>query len=141
MGYNENLTNIGARIRAQRILQGLTLNELAEKIGVTAAALSRYELGQRKLSIEMIFRISDVLNVSASEIAHFDELSTTLFGDSLFSLFPEEVEDIKNASSPYRRRLLDAFELLNEQGQQIAAGRVEELTEIPKYQAHAPTED
>jgi len=32
--------------------------------------------------------------------------------------------------------MLDAFELLNEQGQQAAADRVEELTEIPKYQVH-----
>ena len=44
-------------------------------------------------------------------------------------------------TNPHRQRMLDAFEKLNKQGQQIAAGRVEELTEIPKYQAHDPTED
>lgn len=57
----------------------------------------------------------------------------TLHGWRLF--YRDELEAMGEIPvNPYRQRVLDAFELLNEQGQQAAAARLEELAEIPKYQ-------
>jgi len=44
--------------------------------------------------------------------------------------------DTDSTISPQLQRMLDAFERLNAQGQQAAADRVEELTEISKYRAY-----
>lgn len=54
---------IGEIIRARRKACGISMAELGRRIGVTAAAISRYELGQRELTLDTIQAIADALNV------------------------------------------------------------------------------
>lgn len=54
---------VGERIRQLRWKKGMKLEELGEKVGLTAAAMSRYELGQRKISVELAARIAEALGV------------------------------------------------------------------------------
>lgn len=54
---------IGEAIKAERKRQGMTMRELAEKIGVTGTnTISRYESGQLNLSADLIEKISKALN-------------------------------------------------------------------------------
>ena len=51
-------------------------------------------------------------------------------------------EKIPNVNEVYRQeKLMEYFSLLNQDGQEKAVERVEELTEIPKYQKDPPPED
>lgn len=54
---------IGEMIREKRKNSGLTMAELGKRIGVTAAAISRYELGQRELTLDTIQAIADALGI------------------------------------------------------------------------------
>lgn len=41
----------------------MKISELAEKVGVSGAAISRYERGKRQMTVEMAKKIATVLNV------------------------------------------------------------------------------
>ncbi|WP_404935237.1 helix-turn-helix domain-containing protein [Nitratireductor sp. L15S-10] len=56
-------SDIGARLRAYRLGRGLAPDELAEKLGISRAALYRAEKGEIR-KIEMLTSIADVLGVS-----------------------------------------------------------------------------
>lgn len=62
MGY------LGGLIRISRIEKGLSMKELGNKIGVSAASISRYELGQREISNEIMQAISNVLEIPSESI-------------------------------------------------------------------------
>ena len=56
--------------------------------------------------------------------------------------FDDHQRELENQFLPGKtKKLVAAFSLLNEEGQQKAVERVEELTEIPKYQKETPPED
>lgn len=55
---------VGGQIRKIRKLTGITSTELAGMIGVSQQQISRYENGSTKISLDIILRISRVLNTS-----------------------------------------------------------------------------
>ena len=58
-------------LRAIRRKQMLSQRELAEATGLTAASISRYETGGRKLSVDIAKRLSVALNTNWTAL--FDE--------------------------------------------------------------------
>lgn len=64
---------IGEMIRAKRKACGISMAELGRRIGVTAAAISRYELGQRELTLDTIQTIADALNVHIFDLLGIGE--------------------------------------------------------------------
>lgn len=71
------MNNIGAFIAQLRKEQNMTQKELADKLGVTDKAVSKWERGKGIPDIDSIERLSDVLRVSVSELfaAKRDETS------------------------------------------------------------------
>lgn len=57
--YQQKIGELIARIRNQR---GLTQKELADKLGTSQSAINRIEAGKQNVTLEMLARISDVLN-------------------------------------------------------------------------------
>lgn len=55
---------IGGQIRKIRKITGITSTELAGMIGVSQQQISRYENGSTKISLDIILRISRVLDTS-----------------------------------------------------------------------------
>jgi len=53
---------IGERIKQAREGSGLTQLELAVRLECTQSALSNYELGKRKLNLNLLIEIAQVLN-------------------------------------------------------------------------------
>lgn len=60
-------------IRKIRKEKGLTLKQLATKVGVSEQAISHYERGDRKIKTEMLSKIATALDVTTSELM-LDEL-------------------------------------------------------------------
>lgn len=54
----------GETIREIRKIRGITQKEIAENLGTTIAAVSRYESGQRQMSVERFEEILDILKAS-----------------------------------------------------------------------------
>ena len=65
MEKNERL---GDRIRNQRAAIHMTQQEMADRLGVTGAAVSAYEKGARSPSLDILMRISKVLGVTTDEL-------------------------------------------------------------------------
>lgn len=60
--------NQGAKIKEARMAKGMSQNDLAAALGVSAPAISRYELGQRRLRPEQLEIISQTLGIPIIEL-------------------------------------------------------------------------
>src|SRR4029453_9118510 len=56
--------DLGARLRAERLRQGLSLREVARRLGVSASALSQIETGKAQPSVSKVFDIVNLLGTS-----------------------------------------------------------------------------
>lgn len=108
----------GEKIRSKRKAMGLSMADLGEKVGLTAAAISRYELSQREPKVETLIKIAEVLGVTVSYLLGEERRKFNL---QLFA-------------ADHKGEVLSAMDKLNADGQAVAVERVQELTEIPKYQ-------
>lgn len=131
---------IGEAIRNQRKNQGLTLNELGQRMGISGSLVGQYERGVVNPKYETIIRFADALNVEPREI----------LGNAFMDVISPEVERLAHSVDDttdirlylsgrvvpvtIQERLNEAFSELNKEGQKVAVERVKELAQIPKYQ-------
>lgn len=62
----------GKNVRMLRLEKGLTQEELAEKIGVSANYIGMVERAERNTSLLKVFKIAKSLNVKTSKLFEFD---------------------------------------------------------------------
>lgn len=155
---------IGENIKKARKAAGLTQKELGEKLGVSNTMIAIYETGRRIPKTDTLQRIASALNCSITnlfpaitdfkaEIANRiktysdaldksnDEIERTKLKYKINLLKNEEWGTVLSRQtdeiyiiSTYFMDILDPYIKLNDLGQKEAVKRVEELTEIPKYQ-------
>ena len=65
---NELYVNIGNILREARLEKEMTLEQLAEKVNVTPKTIQRYETGERKISIQTLHTITNVLDIDKQKI-------------------------------------------------------------------------
>lgn len=61
---------IGSNIRKARKAQRLTQEKTAELLGISALHYGRLERGDRRISLDQVARIADVLAVSFDDLIH-----------------------------------------------------------------------
>ncbi len=62
-------TKLGERIRKERKQKGLAIRDLVPKVGISAAQITRIELGQRpSLDVNYLFKFSKALNIPFDEL-------------------------------------------------------------------------
>ena len=120
MDVNNNLSNkeIGTRIKNCRVSLGLTLQQIANTVGVAPSTIQRYESGtisQYKLPI--LESIANTLGVNPVWLVKRD---APMFAET------------KNPSI-LEEQLLSNFKKLNQIGQEEALKRIKELTCLPMY--------
>lgn len=59
---------VGERIREQRKKQGMTLQKLSERAGVSASLLSQVETGRADVSLKSLQSIAAALNISLTDL-------------------------------------------------------------------------
>ena len=99
------LTNVGKRIREQRLMHNLTQVELAEKAGLSEMAIYSYETGKRLPALEPLVQLSNALNVTPD----------TLLCDYLHEQSPanEKIMDkISRLTEPDQERILKIMDAL-----------------------------
>ena len=127
---------IGARMESRRLQLGLTMDDVAMKIGVAKSTVQRYEKGQiQRLKLPIIEAMAKALGVTADWLIGNEEI-INLGTD--FVMYDENGECIRVDAGTRPGHLLMAFDELNEEAQEKAIERVKELTEIRKYQKHPP---
>ena len=67
----------GNFIRDMRIKKNLTQKDLADKMGITAKAISRWETGRGFPDVSLLEQLADELNVTPKEILKGEEITIT----------------------------------------------------------------
>lgn len=129
--------SIGQRIRDARKKAGLTQEQLAIACNVATITIRQYETNKREPRYEQLKSIARVLKVDWADLVD---------GDDAAEMVKRHMLDMLNgkkepAHEQLSQALLAAFSQLNDEGQGKAVERVEELTEIPKYQKEKPPQD
>ncbi|OJH31521.1 HTH-type transcriptional regulator ImmR [Wolbachia endosymbiont of Armadillidium vulgare] len=85
---------IGQEVRNWRLKRGYTQKDLAEKIGVTYQIVLQYEKGTRKISIEKLYAIAEVLLISITDLIPISKEKSCL---------EDEGEEILNLIREYKK--------------------------------------
>ncbi len=105
---------IGNRIRHARDLRAATLDDIAQKVGVTKSTVQRYENGKiNNIKIPVVESIATALGVNPAWI----------IGKS----------DVMELPSHVPPKIIQYYNQLNDIGKHEAEKRVEELTYLPQY--------
>mgnify|MGYP002621205077 FL=1 len=62
------LEKLGANIRKLRKIKNLSQNELAEILDISREHLAKIETAKRRISIKLLFKLSDALQVTEKDI-------------------------------------------------------------------------
>lgn len=116
--------NIGERIKEIRKVRKMTQKQLAEAAEVAVGTIQQYELGKRQPRLEQLRKIALALDATVSDFV----------GGDYWASLSEPEQKTAFSSNPNKELLNMLFDQLNDEGQTKAVERVEELTEIPKYQ-------
>ena len=128
-----------ARLKELRLHAGYTQQEVADALGVTKSTISKYEKGLRGLNPDHIEILSQLYGIeplylitgkTLSELEHNDEVRISQQLESEQKYW----ESILLTDAVVQ--LMPLLDRLNDEGIQKAIERVEELTQIPKYQYH-----
>ncbi|MDY3014506.1 MAG: helix-turn-helix transcriptional regulator [Evtepia sp.] len=137
----------GERIKKARKDAGVTQKELGARLGISPQTLAQWENNLRNPKIETLQKISAALKVPVEYlIGTWEYYGGGVYGreasDEVYAKFAENIKRHTTQPSPSEKKLLTPFRKLNPTGQRVAVERVEELTDIPKYQrpAEATTE-
>ena len=123
-------------LKELRLKCGYTQQQVADVLGVTKATISKYESGQRKLRSDHVEKLSILFNVEPVYILL--GVTSAEWRREMDNVMQREEEEEREywESVLLTKPILDMIPLLerlNDDGQQKAVERVEELTEIPRY--------
>lgn len=130
-------------IRDVRKQEGMTQNELAEKLGINRATLSKYENGQIDPTISQLEKISEILDVSLFDLIPSEKHKSITDGFELGywereAEFRDEVdfacdELARRKEDTQYFRLLLSYESLNTEGQKMVVEYAEALESSPRF--------
>lgn len=133
--------DIGTKIRMIRKSKGITQIDLAANAGIAVNSLRLYEANKRQPRADQLRAIASALGASVADLLDVKPARAVNSNET-------EAEREKHLGLPEgcfkrlatpeeaarREKLLDSFMEMNATGQQVAIERVQELTEIPRYQ-------
>lgn len=105
------------RIKEARLALGLTQDQVAQQIGVAKSTFTGYEKGTREPNMLTLSKIMEVLHIDANY------------------LFQDEACPSPTSPEPELDENIKKYLLLNAEGKKKAGERIDELLELPKYQA------
>jgi transcriptional regulator with XRE-family HTH domain len=83
--------HVGARIRAQRVMRGLTQSDLAKLVGISFQSVQKYEQGENRVSASRLYEFAQALGVAPQHFfdgldarkpdAAVSEITTPAVGD------------------------------------------------------------
>lgn len=99
---------LGKRIKAERLKQGMSQEELAEAIGMTSQHISHTEVASTKVSLPALVKIANALHTSV------DKLLSDSVEDSKVHLQKDVMEVFKDATADETYVMLQAAKSIKE---------------------------
>jgi transcriptional regulator with XRE-family HTH domain len=107
--------DLGRRLRAERLGQGMGLREMARRVGISASALSQIETGKAQPSVSKLFDIVNLLGVSVDGLLAGHDGPQVVVGrghEGFFSLQRADDHETLELESGVRWRRLTAGSFL-----------------------------
>ena len=129
----------GELIREARKKAGLTQAQLAEKLNIPYQSISQWERGLRRPKVNTLYRIAAALGTNIESFYTDSEREISIWSNfegwtRACDHYDHKTSGFDYAFSATEKKLILAFSSLNDEGQEKAVERVQELTEIPRYQ-------
>lgn len=106
-------------IRDRRLALGLTMKELADRVGVAEATVSRWEAGDiANMRRDRIYKLAKALDVSPLLLLGYDDVSE------------EKQPSVSEGLSDAERTLLNAFRLLSPERQAFVIEQLQALSQL-----------
>lgn len=110
---NERLKQVGVRIQNARKAVGMSQADLAEGLDISVAHMSSIETGRANFSVEILMRMTEVLNVSADSLlrTNIPEVSAIYardMEDLLKGCTSAEIESIMTMMRQMKTALINA---------------------------------
>ena len=143
---------LGENLRAARVAAKLTQEDLAEKLGTTKSAISRYEQGKREPALAQIAKIAAALNVRIDSLLEpeifespedFDKeckRRTSQAGGEQVTVIHKAGGEVQIIDHQ-KERLLSTYERLDGEDRQNLVRHGELLANQPKYRDTEPPEE
>lgn len=129
--------NVAENIKNFRIKKALTQKQLGELLGVSAQMIGQYETGIRNPKPTTLRKIAAALGIPEDKLHATPEIDNETM-QHLRGINHMDTQGLVDSPVVWvemnRTRMNAAFDRMNEQGQEIAADRIEELSQIPAYQ-------
>ena len=144
-GGGEN--GVGQKIKDIAKEEGLSLKEVARRAGIPYTTLySMVKRDSDNSNMETLLHIADALCVHISELYGFEsgskeKLATDNFEAGYYLGSEATINHMLKSGYNFtgnEMSLIELYRKLNDEGCEKALERVEELTEIPKYQKKEP---
>ena len=121
------------RIKERRKAMGYTQTELGEKLGLQASAIAKYENGRvENIKRSTIADMAEVLGCSPSYLMGWSDSAEDITSkDDPLTL--DEMPTSEKLELMQFSRIKKYYEMLNDIGKHVAAERIKELTEVPRY--------
>lgn len=117
----------GERIRAARIKQGLTLEQVANRLGITPTGIVQWEQNRRNPKLSTLQKIAKALDIDVMELIDESEK------DNYIRLPKQTDEIVLKSKNPELDNAINILLALNTDGLKSAVYHLKELQQIPKY--------
>mgnify|MGYP000454715962 FL=1 len=158
----------GDALKNARVGAGMTQAELARRLGVTPQTVSQYERGRINPKFETLKRIADAMDVSVDSLldesmraqiecnthqALLDAMKTVSASAGKLTDAGIPEDEVKSVMGKLQnlvdfaiqeadlQEVLRLYQSLNREGQRVALERLDELTQLSKYQRQDLKED
>ena len=113
------------KITQLRNRKGFTYENMADELELTTAAYRKIETGETKLSVERLFRISNILEASISEFLEFDQNHFVQNNYSSESVISQRIENYYQDNKEITEQLIkakdDLIDVLKKERQAVKA--------------------
>lgn len=135
------MTQIGANIRKLRKEKGISQEAVAIAISSTKSTVSKYELGHREPSWDVLRKIADALGVSYFDLLGKDELkffeAGAKEGQEAEEFYNRQVDEAWAMEgytySDQECDLINAFSQLNDDNQKKVTNYAQDLAKVDEY--------
>lgn len=127
--------SFGERLKSARRKAGLSQNDLAIKLNVSASMIGQYETGKRNPKKDTIEKIANALNLGYSYTKEGEPYFYDFVDTVHHSEYTEaEKFNYKQFNDSKKKHIIENYDKLNDTGQDKLSDYSTDLTKIPEYQ-------
>ena len=101
--------SLGERIKEQRKISGLSQEKVAEFVGVSRQAVTKWETGQSAPSTENLFKLAEIFGTTVDILLASDEEEKDTPAEQIYYLYKMEQEKIREERRKKIRHCLSCW--------------------------------